>query len=314
MIAQTIATHPKGMQGLLLNQRDEMAGLSTATPEVPATPALPQVMATALPVLTAATPATETPAVSAAGLPSFLGQEATNVSLASQCNKIGLMTNTNGGYTKAATMTDAPFALSEQFCLARTYAMSQSEDLAAQVAGFTMAQISEQCRAFGPVMKDHVAALSMKSQDEVLQGVSGFVLGSGMAPAQLAGTAKICLGVGYTRDEMEVAIGTALLLTALGEKGYAELLGHHLSQGFGATVRPDLALGWYETGIGATSAGGTVFAPGMPDRTEVIRRAAFTTVGQADTLEPLTEASLPAFSLSTTSTTVAAPGPKTVSP
>jgi len=112
------------------------------------------------------------------------------------------------------------------------------------------------------------------------------VLSSGMAPAQLAGTAKICLGVGYTTDAMDVAIGSALLLTALGEKGYGELLGHHLSQGFGAAVRPDLALGWYEMGLAATQAGASIFAPGLPDRTDLIRKAAYTINGRSDLVAP----------------------------
>ncbi|MDZ7884407.1 MAG: hypothetical protein U5N53_16620 [Mycobacterium sp.] len=133
-------------------------------------------------------------------------------------------------------MTDPAFALSEQFCMARTYAMALSEDLASQVAGFTPAQIArKQCAGFGPVLADHVAALSLRTRDEVLSGVQSFVLTSGMAPAQMAGTAKICLGVGYTTDAMEVAVGSALVLTALGETGYAELLGHHLSHD---SVRP----------------------------------------------------------------------------
>jgi len=241
----------------------------------------------------------------APSLPSFMGSGAVTVSLASHCNKVSLMTNTNGGYTSAAAMTDAGFALGEQFCLARTYAMASGEDLAGQIAGFTPQQIAEQCQAFGPVLKDHVSALSLKPRDEVLQGVQGFVLASGMAPAQLAGTAKICLGVGYTTDQMDVAIGSALLLTALGEKGYAELPGHHLSQGFGASMRPDLALGWYEMGLDAVQAGGTVFAPGLPDRTELIRKAAYTIGGRADLVAP--PAVLPVFAPAPVQEAVVAP-------
>ncbi|EEW25492.1 peptidoglycan-binding domain-containing protein [Rhodobacter ferrooxidans] len=286
LVAQTVATHPMGLRGLLLAQRDEMAGISPTVnkavgPIEPAAPvAQPEVVAPAapaLPVLTAA-PAT--------ALPSFMGTGATQVSLASQCNKISLLTNTNGGYTTAAAMTDANFALGEQFCLARTYAMAAGEEAASKVAGFTPAQIAEQCQGFGPALKDHVAALSLKPSEEVLQGVSSFVLTSGMAPAQLAGTAKICLGVGYTTDSMDVAIGSALLLTALGEKAYAELLGHHLSQGFGAATRPDLALGWYEMGLEANQTTGSIFAPGLADRGELIRKAAFTINGRSDLVAP----------------------------
>ncbi|MGB8813602.1 MAG: peptidoglycan-binding domain-containing protein [Paracoccaceae bacterium] len=289
LVAQTISTHPQGVRGLLLVQRDEMAGVVASPAALGVTAAVPAAAAaipaaeangaisTALPVLEAA---------AEPSLPSFMGSGVAQVSLASHCNKISLLTNTNGGYTQAAMLTDANFALGEQFCLARTYAMASGEELAASIAGFTPAQIAEQCKSFGPVLQDHVAALSLKPRDEVLAGVSAFVVSSGMAPAQLMGTAKICLGVGYTTDAMDVAIGSALLLTALGEKPYAELLGHHLSQGFGATVRPDLALSWYGQGLEANLAGGTVFAPGLPDRSELIRKAAYMINGRSDLLAP----------------------------
>lgn len=286
VVAQTISTHPMGMRGILLLQRDEMAGIVPAQPAAnagvlaTATQVQPDAAAPALPSLVAEEPAV-TAAADPAALPSFMGSAATQVSLASQCNKISLVTNTNGGYTTAATMTDPMFALSEQFCLARTYAMATGEDLAAKAAGFTPAQITQQCQAFGPALKDQVASLSLQPRDQVLAGVQGFVLKSGMSPAQLSGTAKVCLGVGYTTDNMDVAIGSALLLTALGEGAYGELLGHHLSQGYGANVRPDLALDWYDTGLAAMGARAAIFAPGIADRPEVIRKAAFTIGGRA---------------------------------
>ena len=282
LVAQTVATHPMGMRGLLLVQRDEMAGIAPAVPAAnagvlaAAPPVQPDAAAPVLPSLVAEAPATDP-----AALPSFMNSATTQVSLASQCNKISLVTNTNGGYTTAAAMTDPMFALSEQFCLARTYAMATGEELAAKAAGFTPAQITEQCQAFGPALKDQVAALSLQPRDQVLAGVQAFVLKSGMSPAQLSGTAKVCLGVGYTTDNMDVAIGSALLLTALGEGAYGELLGHHLSQGYGANVRPDLALDWYDTGLAAMGAGAAIFAPGIVDRPEVIRKAAFTIGGRA---------------------------------
>jgi hypothetical protein len=185
----------------------------------------------------------------------------------------------------------------EQFCLARTYAMATGEELAAKVAGFTPQQIAEQCTAFGPVLAPHVSALSLKTRDEVMAGVQGFILGSGMSPAQLSGTAKVCLGVGYTTDAMDVAIGSALLLTGMGEAGYAELLGHHLSQGFGATERPDLALDWYQMGLEAVGQGGAIFAPGLVERPDLIRKAAYTMAGRAGELAPVVPAALPQFAL-----------------
>jgi peptidoglycan hydrolase-like protein with peptidoglycan-binding domain len=312
-VTQTTATHPLGIKGLLIVQRDEMAGVApVVAPPVEtfvATPAAPEgaplvrgsvaaATAAALPKLMPEdAPATEAAAAEGA-LPSFMGTGAVQVSLASHCNKVGLITNGNGGYTTAAAMTDPNFALSEQFCLARTYAMSQGEEIAASVAGFTPDQISQQCLAFGDVLAEHVAALSLQPVDQVQAGVTAFVAQSGMSPVQLSGTAKVCLGVGYTTDNMDVAIGSALLLTAMGERGYAELLGHHLSQGFGTTVRPDLAMGWYDMGVAAMGQGQAVFAPGMADRPEIIQKASYTLNGRAGELEPaasVQEASLPSF-------------------
>ena len=322
LVAQTIATHPMGMRGLLLVQRDEMAGIAPSLPAAAtagvlatAVPVQPDAgVAPVLPSLVAEPDPTVVVATDPAALPSFMGSTATQVSLASQCNKISLVTNTNGGYTTAAAMTDPMFALSEQFCLARTYAMATGEELAAKAVGFTPTQIAEQCQAFGPAMKDQVASLSLQPRDQVLQSVQAFVLKSGMSPAQLSGTAKVCLGVGYTTDNMDVAIASALLLTALGEGAYGELVGHHLSQGYGANVRPDLALDWYDTGLAAMGAGAAIFAPGIVDRPEVIRKAAFTIGGRA--YEPVV--ALPQFAadpaLVVEPQIAAAPAPEAVLP
>ncbi len=97
-----------------------------------------------------------------------------------------------------------------------------------------------------------------------------------MSPAQLSGTARICLSVGYRTDDMDVALGSALLLAALGERAYGELMGHHLAQGIGTAKRPDLALAWYQMGLDAVEEGGRpVFAPGQPERQALIRKAAY---------------------------------------
>ncbi|MBT8425459.1 MAG: peptidoglycan-binding protein [Silicimonas sp.] len=302
---QQIAQNPMGTRGLLTMYRDQAAGVAVAAapaalqpqvnivPAAPAPAAAPQTDTMAL----AATPAPEAPG---SALPNFLGQ-GDGLSLASHCNTVSLLTNTNGGFTGIDKMTDASVVLNEQFCLARTYAIATGEELAAGVQGVGTNEIAAQCQAFGPVMKDHVASASLRSRDEVLQGVSGFVLSTGMAPQQLAATAKVCLSVGYRTDDMDVAIGSALILTALGEQVYGELLGHHLSQGFGATQRRDLAGPWYDMALGALEAGQpAVFAPGQPERTKLMRVAANQSGGaQAGTMTaPLQPASaLPSFKI-----------------
>jgi hypothetical protein len=249
--------------------------------------------------------AAETPA-----LPSFMAPSGARGSLATACAGIGQTTAANGGLTTADGMQDAGFALAEQFCLARDFAIADGDALMASIAGFTPDQIADQCAAFGPVLREHVAALSLRPADEVLAGVEAFVLASGMTPAQLSGTAKVCLGVGYGRDDVEVAIGSALLLAGVGQTGYAEFLGHHLSQGFGATERPDLAMGWYQMSLDAMQGGQMVVAPGIQGREAVIRKAAYTITGRADELEPevkVQEAALPVFEVAPDAAPAAVP-------
>ena len=236
-------------------------------------------------------------------IPNFFGDAAPAASLESHCNKVSLLTSTNGGFIRAETLTDPEMALSEQMCLTRTYAIASGEDLMVKVSA-PASQIAEQCAGFGALLKEHVAALSLQPREDVMRGVSGFVLGSGMSPAQLESTAQICLASGYKTDDMDTAIGSALLLVALGKAPYAELLGHHLSQGFGTTERPDLAMAWYGHALDALDNGAAaVFTPGQPERRELLRKAALMLTGNAgvtnDAAGVVTQAaSIPLFQIS----------------
>ncbi|WP_417272700.1 peptidoglycan-binding domain-containing protein [Celeribacter halophilus] len=318
--AQLAAANPEGTRGLLKQYRAEMAsggatmagGTVTAVPgtTVVVNPAVPQGQATVMAAAPAATaPATtgSMPAFAAAqpdtgAMPNFMGNGAT-VSLASHCNKVSLLTNTNGGFVTEASMTDPNLALNEQFCLARTYAISTGEDMIAKVQGFTADQIASQCQGFAPTMSAQVAALSIKPRDQVLTDTSAFVLNSGMSPAQLASTAKICLSVGYRTDDMDVALASSLVLVAVGERAYGELLGHHLSQGVGVTRRPDLAQDWYADSLSAIDAGmPAVFAPGQPERQGLLRKASMSLNGavipEPAPVVPASTSALPSFSVS----------------
>ena len=275
--SQLIAQRGQGTRGLLLAYRDEAVGApqTYATTPAPAPAAQSPVMA-AVPQ-EAQVPE---PDVGMAALPNLMSSGGDGPSLASHCNQISLLTNSNGGFVTEASLTDARFALNEQFCLARTYAIAEGETMISNLKGVTSDQLEEQCRAFGPAMRDYVAALSLSPKDEVVGDVRDFVLESGQSPGQLAGTAKICLSVGYRIDNMDVALGSALLLTALGEEVYAEMMGHHLNEGFGTTRRPDLALAWYQGAVEAVERGAEpVFAPGNTGRTSLIRKAAFPSQG-----------------------------------
>lgn len=310
--SQLIAQRGMGTRGLLHAYRDEAAGVPTyAATQAPAfqqQPAQqqsvqPQQQAPVMAAVpeAARTPAPEPETTQQTALPNFMASGGDGPSLASHCNQVSLVTNSNGGFVTEASLSDPRFALNEQFCIARTYAIAEGETMASALKGVTSSQIEKQCRGFGPAMRDHVAAVSLSDRDEVIGDVRGFVLQSGQSPAQLAGTAKVCLSVGYRIDDMNIALGSALLLTALGEEPYGELMGHHLNEGFGTTRRPDLALAWYDSAVTALDNGAQpVFAPGNTGRNALIRKAAFRSQGAqartgSETVQPAS--SLPTFAL-----------------
>jgi len=262
-VTRIVSTHRNGMRGMLDVVRDEMLGVNNQ------------------PVVEVVAPAPQQPVAPAApaALPNFFqgqnGAGATTVSLASHCNRVALVTSSNGGYTELHTMTDPVFALNEQFCLARSYAIAEGEALVAQVAGATPQGIAQQCSGLEPMLQRHVASLSMQSRDTVLQGVAQFVLNSGMSTNDLSGTARICLSSGYLTDNLTVAVGSALVLVALGEDSYGELPGHHLMQGIGASQRSDLAAEWFRSSVPSAGAVTTevAFRPGPEARYSLILAA-----------------------------------------
>lgn len=218
-------------------------------------------------------------------------------SLASHCSKVSLLTNSNGGFVTLANLSDPDMALSEQFCLTRTYAIAKGEDMIAKVQGMTQAQVDQQCDAFGPALAPYTAMLDSADSAAVRAEVQKFVLGSSMTTEQLENTAEICLYSGYRRDRMDVALGSALLLVGTGKAPYAEMVGHHVAQGFGATRSGDAAQDWYGQALSALANGvAPVFAPGQPERVELLR-AASARLGNDDAVPMPQPVALPSFKL-----------------
>lgn len=239
-------------------------------------------------------PASETPAttVVASGetsgdgtpsVPNLFGGASLAPSLATFCNQVSLQTSSNGGYTTLANMSDADSALGEQLCLARSYAMAQGDELMANLQGISQDQIASQCATFTQAMGSQIDALSLNPYAQVEADMRAFALGTGIAPADLSATSKVCLAVGYRTDDMRMAVGSGLMLVALGETAYGEFLGHHLSQGFGASERTDLAVQWYQASLSALDGGASdVIMPGQPDRREIVRAAVTQLSGSGD--------------------------------
>jgi len=278
-VSQIIGSSNQGVRAMLKNTQAQMAGggatYVAAAPQIIVQPQ-PVIVQQVQPVVVKQQPvvvAAATPSAGGFTMPSF-GTAPDASSMANHCNKISLITNTNGGFTNVNTMTDPVFALNEQFCLARIYAISKSEEMIKQVQGMTSAQMQAQCETLGPAFKEQVASLSLGNRDQVIAKTSDMILSSGMSPAQLTHTAKICLGVGYRTDNSDVALASTLILVTLGEPVYGELLGHHLVNGFGTSQRNDLAVQWYASANSAIEMGmPAVFVPGQTNRPALIQEA-----------------------------------------
>ncbi|WP_420586046.1 peptidoglycan-binding domain-containing protein [Ruegeria sp.] len=272
-------------QPLLMAYRQQLHSGSAlaAAPQAPVAP-VPQAQATAAlqPQTTptpAATPEAAEPQAGAtettsASLPSLFSGGTGGPSLANRCSAVMLQTSTNGGYTTLSNMSDPDFALSEQFCLARSYAMGRGEDLMKDIQGLTPDQVAAQCDSYGDMLAPQVVALSLSSKTDAETQMRKLALDSGLSPADLAATSKVCLAIGYRQDNMDAAIGSALMLVAMGEPAYGELIGHHLREGFGVQERRDLAMQWYDASLTALDTGSeAVFLPSQSDRPQLLRAA-----------------------------------------
>ncbi len=309
---EIVAQQGMGARGLLkVYHQNQSAGavINTAVPAqaqpVQPAPEAPTVQAAAVAV--APEPAAELtpepePESAPAMMPSFIGGPV-EASMASFCNKTNLVTSTNGGMVTAASMTDAGFAIGEQFCLARAYVMDAGEKLSATVQGVTLAEMQSQCAAFAPTMRDHVAGLVAQSPAETTNELQAFVIKTGMNPAQLSANARICLSIGYRTDGADIALASALVLVGLGEAAFGEVLGHHLAQGFGVPKRLDRAADWYDAAVLAMEGGAErVVAPGVKDRPALLHAAAVRLRGGTPSQDPLQAAApqpavLPSFGM-----------------
>ena len=215
-----------------------------------------------------ATPQSET----AAGLPTFQ-VSATPDSLAVHCAAVADATRANGGYRTIQTMQAPVDVLHEQFCLARTESIATSQSMAAKVADVDEAEIASQCAGFGPVMAPMVTGLATEPRQEIVRQTALVLAESGTDAAQMIDVGEICLGIGYEQDDMSVALGSALVLVALGQGGYGELVGHHLAGGFGTPVAPGRAVEWYDDAFRAADEGRAVFDTNNRDRVTLLRTA-----------------------------------------
>lgn len=126
-----------------------------------------------------------------------------------------------------------PNSIEAQFCNLRAYAIDEGDQLAASVQGTTRADIQAQCTAFAPTLEPYVSTVSLADAGAAKSELQSWVSTSGASAASLEGIAKVCLGVGYSTDNSDVALASIMTLVGLGQSGYEELLAYHLALGFG---------------------------------------------------------------------------------
>ncbi|NRB34475.1 MAG: peptidoglycan-binding protein [Rhodobacteraceae bacterium] len=205
----------QGRKGLLLAFRREASGL----PPVPGA---------------STTAAAQTASGSEAQLPNFGVTAASNDNgVAAFCDEIARKTAANGGAVAPGAAGDAELALGEQFCLARSHAIGDTAELESAIPDLTPAQVEQECSGIAPIMKPYVDELTVETPRRILGEISSALEQDGETTEELRVAGRVCLGAGYRGGDAEMALGSALLITAMGERGYAELVSHHLREGFG---------------------------------------------------------------------------------
>lgn len=294
--AQIVAT--QGQPGLLRAYRNEQLGI--ATPQVPPQTMAQQPMTTmaVAPVpapvqVPQAAPAPiqtsqETVAARAdtgAALPSF-SFAATNRTAADLCNQVNIRSASNGGVSTPDKMSDANFALSEQFCLQRTAAITATARIEATIPNMTPEQIEAQCQGLTQAIAPQIAGITTAQPGHVIAQTSAFLQNSGQPMAQLVSGGKVCLGVGYRTGNAEMALASAVLVTSAGQQGYGEAVSHHLREGLGIDQpAPQQAGVWMQMALSAAGNGAEVLGQ-TPDRIAVLTAASAT---------PSSQAALPVF-------------------
>ncbi|MEL7113286.1 MAG: hypothetical protein AAGK93_10170 [Pseudomonadota bacterium] len=148
--------------------------------------------------------------------------------------------------------------------------------------------------AFEPALASIVASVSDGSVTDAVQGAAEFVQRTGQDPVQMSGIARVCLGVGYRRDQQDLAIGSAVLLTALEEVTYAEYAGYHVALGLGAAQNNVRARSWFELAMQSEPNTLTEFEARATDRRNTLQSA----VTHGGSKGSASAAPIPSFSVS----------------
>lgn len=197
------------------------------------------------------------------------------VSAASRCELVDQTTRIQGGVIQAANMTDSNQALSEKFCEARGFAITQGGAIASQF------QVSENeletlCGQIKTGFEPVLASLSDTPHDQAIATAGTTAAALGLSdPGTTAAYGQICMGIGYRLDDAEMALSGVMAMLAAGQAPYGEMVGHHLREGFGVAASPAASQPYYRSSMDALERGATpAFVPSTTnERIQVIRAA-----------------------------------------
>lgn len=159
------------------------------------------------------------------------------------------------------------------FCEARDAAVAMGQRELARFAT-SEEEIADRCGLIEASYADVVLALSAVEPDEVLFRAAAVSEPLGLTdPETGRAYGEICLGLGYEQDDALMALTATLVLLGAGERGYGELVAHHLREGMGVPASPEAARTWYAWTLDALEAGAeALFDTGTrADGSDVIR-------------------------------------------
>lgn len=240
-----------------VQERVETAALPTPAPIQPPSVVSPKTVAT-LPKL--------------APLPMI---EQTPASMAERCEVVSLMTQTNQGLMMASAITDPDQALSEQFCEARSYAITVGQSTMANVR-LPEDQLVATCGQITDSMKPVIGKLSSAAPQDVTSEAAKVNSQLGVGDPKTAATyGQICMGVGYRQDEPDVALAGTLMMVGAGYMPYGEMIGHQQREGFGTDRDLGSAAQWYDAALDALDANmSPAFLPSKSQERAAVIRAA----------------------------------------
>ncbi|WP_420012432.1 peptidoglycan-binding domain-containing protein [Tateyamaria sp.] len=197
------------------------------------------------------------------------------VSAASRCELVDQTTRIQGGVIQASNMTDSNQALSEKFCEARGFAITQGGSVASQFQ-VSETELEALCAQIKTGFEPVLASLADTPQPQAIATAKTTAAGLGLTdPATTAAYGQICMGIGYRLDNAEMALSGVMAMLAADQAPYGEMVGHHLREGFGVTASSSAAVPYYQSSMAALEQGATpALVPSTTsERIQVIRAA-----------------------------------------